>query len=651
MAELPHLQGVLNDKLIEVADYQRPYAWGEKQLKDLWQDLDLLGSDRHYAGTLVLQRTDRTLQSTDGEELTVYEVVDGQQRLTTSLILLEQLRKALRDLADTSQEEVNVDGAYRDLTRLIRVDINGVSVPRLRLGADLNDFFDKTVLGNDAPDKVQLVAGEQRLASAAKFFRTAISGLIADADPVEAARRLVELRARVCFRLRFLVYDVESNAEVGVLFETLNDRGQSLSDLEKVKNYLLYLSRQLPTGVEDHLTTTINKAWSDIFANLARLTIDDDALLRAHWIATEDPIQRNWQRTISVKAKFPRAQYVPSSGRLAGTQAEELTNSDELATALLNEVTTYVESLRKCSAFLRDIYDERAAYEAFDNEKLGDEVRLRSAALVRTGSIANFRALLLAARLKYPTDGEVYLRLVELCEKFSARAYVICVARSNAGQSTLHWAAHRLHSGVDPELVIAEITTKLLQLAPDEAVRANFGSPVEWYYRRSHKYVLYEYELHLARTGSEIPTFGDLTNGATKTTEHVLPQTPSANSQWKRDFSSEQHASLLNTIGNLVLTRDNSAYSNKDYVAKRGEPGQDSPRCYLSPSALASEREIAQKYESWVPASIETRRARIEEWAVSRWHIDAPAIVTETPDDEDGLDPREDAPEDWILNG
>ena len=641
--QLPHLEGLLQDKLIEVADYQRPYAWGEKQLRDLWQDLDLLGTDRHYAGTLVLQRTDRVKQSQDGKDLTVYEVVDGQQRLTTCIILLEQLRRAMGPLAALDLGELDVDGARRDLARLVKVNIGGVARPRLQLGADFNEFFAASVLGDHPTDKASLSAGDKRLQFASNFFREEIQNLIADGDDTEAARRLIELRARVCFRLRFLVYDVESGAEVGVLFETLNDRGQSLSELEKVKNYLLYLSRQVRGEMGDNLAVTINRAWSEIFTNMSALNIDDDALLRAHWVATEDPIQRNWQKTTSVKNKFPRAKYVPSSGRLNGGSDTDDALLDDASDELFQDVTEYVRSLRLCSAFLRDIYDPRAAYHAFDDSRLAERIRRRSLALVRSGSVANFRPLLLAARLAHPEDGLLYLRLVELCEKFSARAYVICVARSNAGQSTLYWAARRLFDGREPSLVVADVEAHLWRLAPDDAVKLNFGPNVEWYYRRSHKYVLYEYELEVARSAEELPTWGELTSGSTKTTEHVLPQTPKEGSQWWKDFSPEQHARLLNTIGNLVLTRDNSAYSNKDYDLKRGRPGQEAPRCYYSTSAFARERQIAHTYDVWTPESIEARRRDVEEWAIKRWHIDPP-LNTYVGEEDDDVDVPEDEP-------
>lgn len=645
--QLPHLDAVLQDKLIEVADYQRPYAWAEKQLSDLWQDLDLIGTDRHYAGTLVLQRTDRVKQTKDGKDLTVYEVVDGQQRLTTCIILLEQLRRAMEPYLGVGFDDF--DDASRDLLRLVRANIDGVLVPRLKLGTDLREFFDRSVLGAAPIDKAQLVAGEERLYFAATYFQTRITALVDGTDTNEAVRRLTELRARACFRLRFLVYEVESSSEVGVLFETVNDRGQSLSELEKVKNYLLYLSRQVRGEIGDKLSDMINHAWSEIFANMAALNIDDDALLQAHWVVTEDPNPRSWERSGSIKKKFPRAKYVPRSGRLEGGADEAVDVSEATATELLNEVTQYVETLRRCSLFLREMYDPQAAYLAIDDLATRERVRSQSAALVRTGSVANFRPLLLAARLKYPSDGEMYAQLVELGETFGVRAYLICGARTNAGRSPLRNLARRLFQGLTPALAMSEVKALMWGLAPDDAVLAAFGPDVDWYHRSGHKYVLYEFEMSEVRSGSELPTFGELTNAGNKTTEHVLPQTPDVGSVWWSSFSSEQHGKLLHSIGNLVLTRDNSVYGRRDFNdvfddlgnvkhGKRGQPGQEEPRCYHSTSALARERQIAQKFDSWTPETIEIRRLQIATWAIGRWHVDAPSVPYSRLDADEDAD-------------
>src|SRR5688500_4365571 len=99
------LPQVVGQRLLVIADYQRPYAWDTKQLEDLWEDLDLLGPvGRHYAGTLVLRDlvnedgSPTVSMSDDGGTLRHSEVVDGQQRMTTCMLLLDRVRRRLAEL-------------------------------------------------------------------------------------------------------------------------------------------------------------------------------------------------------------------------------------------------------------------------------------------------------------------------------------------------------------------------------------------------------------------------------------------------------------------------------------------------------------------------------------------------------------------------
>lgn len=143
------LTAVLTDRLLEVPDYQRPYAWERKQLEDLWEDLDLMGPrGQHYYGTLVLREIidddgeTRTSLDESGLTLRHCEVVDGQQRLTTCAVLLDRVRRRLVNLAQSG-----LDGASAMVENLRRsygiVTIDRASVPRLRLGTDLNDYWVK----------------------------------------------------------------------------------------------------------------------------------------------------------------------------------------------------------------------------------------------------------------------------------------------------------------------------------------------------------------------------------------------------------------------------------------------------------------------------------------------------------------------------
>jgi hypothetical protein len=637
------LAAVVADRLFEVPDYQRPYAWERKQLADLWEDLDLMGfKGQHYFGTLVLRdirdaKGDlQTSLDEAGSTLRHCEVVDGQQRLTTCAILLDRVRRRLQRLA-----AMGVDGAAAVGDNLRRtygvVMIDNAAVPRLKLGSDLGSYWVNVILGDEVFAGGSLLGGQERLAQAVMFFDQKLEGLAAGADLPVLLQRLRELQRRVTAGLRVLVYEVATTAEVGVIFETLNERGRPLSELEKTKNYLLYLARQIPDKRQDELAEFINNRWSEIFTSLAGQDAGmEDQLLRVHWLATQDPDLRSWGRVASIKARFDRGIYVSASARLVPN-----TEPDPGAAAsfdlLFADVKSYVMTLQHCSHFLAEMFEANASFEPFG--KARDRVLNASAALGRSGVVALFRPLLCASRLKYPTDGDFYAELVELLERYSARVFVICQRRANAGQARLASLAYALYSGDQTqEEVMAGVNALLWRYAPDSRVRTFLESESEnWYTRRGHKYFLYEYEMSRMRPGEEIPDFGYFTKKGNeqRTTEHVLPQKPDEDAEcWWKDFSAKQHVALRHTLGNLVLTIDNSRYSNKCFDQKRGSalaPGGMPVACYAQAS-LHQERELAT-FGSWTPTSIRDRQKTLTEWALHRWSVLSPDVSVLEPEE------------------
>ncbi len=81
-------------KLLQIPDYQRGYAWDEQNWDAFLDDLDLLepGKD-HYTGTLVLHAQGEHHQDDEGSKYEVFHIVDGQQRLTTVVLLLDVIRR------------------------------------------------------------------------------------------------------------------------------------------------------------------------------------------------------------------------------------------------------------------------------------------------------------------------------------------------------------------------------------------------------------------------------------------------------------------------------------------------------------------------------------------------------------------------------
>jgi hypothetical protein len=84
----------------------------------------------------------------------------------------------------------------------------------------------------------------------------------------------------------------------------------------------------------------------------------------------------------------------------------------------------------------------------------------------------------------------------------------------------------------------------------------------------------------------------------------------------------------VHDLGNLVLTFDNSTYSNKEFPRKKGEAGRKG--CYAN-SALFAERELAL-YTDWDYQAYENRRHKIEEWMLVRWKVEEEGTEQIAPD-------------------
>lgn len=452
------------------------------------------------------------------------------------------------------------------------VSVEHVDRPRLRLAIDSNDFWASVVLGDGSITEPQLLTGQAHLKAAVERFDAKLDALLSGVTHEQALGRLKDLQARVRAGLKFLVYEVDTAAEVGVIFETLNERGRPLSDLEKTKNYLLYLSRQIPDGRATALADTINGRWAEIFTALGGVASGmEDQLLRGHWLATINADPRTWFGVGSIKERFDRSQYVPGGIRLA---APETGVEDPAAAwdALFDHVNRYVIELRACARFLSESLRDDAEYVAFGAQ--AGHVRERSAALRRTRITALFRPLLFACRLHHPDDGLLFGRLLDLCERYAARVFVISQRRANAGQSGLFRLAHDLYGGRDPDDVLGAIRAVLWRYAPDDRLQDALSSLTEnWFIRQGHKYFLYEYEQSL--TGAAIPEFTFFTEGGRvqRTTEHILPQHPDATAGcWWDRFTADQHAQLRHALGNLVLTHDTRRTPTSASQTSAGSP-------------------------------------------------------------------------------
>lgn len=628
------VEKVFSGRLLRVPDYQRGYAWEKKNWTDFLDDLDLLPPGKqHYTGTLVLNRS-RVEVAGDGEgapmveedrsgaTYEVFDVVDGQQRLTTIVLLLDAIRRALEALPGHTDLAGGIEMAFIRTARP-----NGEALYRLELGRDLNEFWRSAILNDDAPAGPE-TAAQARLLEARSFFAQYLEKQH-EARGSAYGEWLRDLQNRVKTRLLFVPYEVSSSAEVGVIFEVMNDRGKSLTELEKAKNYLLYLSEKLPRS---ELGKLVNTSWAGIFEDLMAGGLSDsgneDQLLRTHWLTAYNSDRRSWDGTGSVKKLL-------SLRVFQGREPE-----------LLDAAFAYVKSLRAAAIHYRDIMAPQlpSAFSSIPDPAARRRAVDATRRLLRIRAMAAFLPLLVAVRLRYPTDADHYVAVTELCEKFGFRVYRLLGRYSNSGQSSMFSLAREINGGKRDQagtLARLEDLIRWYSRPKDYAAALSMGAREDWYRWYGLKYLLYAWEEHLAGPKGARVSW-DLLEARDKerTIEHVLPQTPAADGEWVRMFSDDERRLLTHTLGNLVLTEDNSAYGNKPFAGKRGAVGAVGPdglpiRCYAN-SKLTQEQLLAG-LPDWTPERIHTREEQILTWARGRWAVPDAPVMEDVVDDE-GLD-------------
>ena len=620
------LQDLFHNRLFRVPHYQRSYAWEQQQVEEFLDDLDLLDSSRyHYTGTIVLYQPDDARQSMDNEGNSYLEtdIVDGQQRLTTVVLLLNELSKALRAY-DTSA--VLADGISRRY--VVTADIDEQPPHKLSLNDDTDFFFKNSVLPDDQGVEGEPVMAGRRLTSA----RKQISGYLNDRgrNGTDHERWLRELHGKITTRLHFNLYEVEWAGEVGVIFEVMNDRGKQLTDLEKVKNYLLYAASSLGVSQDnrDKLAYAVNDAWGTILRDLMSAGLgspaNENQLLRAHWLMEYDPQPRRWDGSKSIRRRFDL-------------------RAKERHSELLGELHRYVEGLRaSCTAFCDALRPARSsAFSAFSSlGAVKSDVVLWNSNLVRIGLTAVFLPLLMAVRMRWPSEPRKYLEVLKLCEVLAFRTYRVARYYTSYRQPAMFRLAFDVaHGEVDFDEACRQLRghygNMQLRRAFDAFTNAkSLHSLYEW---SSLRYFLYEYEQHLALSlgGSPKVDWTQITGG--DTIEHVLPQSIDNQPYWQERFDPQTHREYRHDIGNLTLTKSNPHLGTKAFPDKKGAAHAEN-RCYAN-SLLLVERDLT-RWGDWTTDSIDERRARLLGWAGKRWHIDFGSTIEDvheeqSVDDED----------------
>ncbi|PDX39893.1 DUF262 domain-containing protein [Helicobacter pylori] len=576
-----NLDGVIEKGVFEIPSYQRGYAWQIRQLKDFWNDLEhvsKLGDKFHYMHSLTLRELENEFESS------AFEIIDGQQRLATSLILLGLLAKITQH-KDPKYYSMNLEPIlsykYYGLSEAFRA----IMGEEKDLKAFKTSFYAKNLI------------------DAYEFFQEKISD-----TPVGTLEKMFDALIK---KMLFSVVELNDNRiDPFSSFETINNRGKDLSTLELLKNRLHFVSHKICDEEDlENLQQEINDTYTRIYHDLRFFKDDHLEGFLKHFVAYY----------YGENSKFKE--------RLLNTafDAHKKYHSSYDEYEKINDLLLYLSYSSKVWVFLHMPNDKELDKELEIEitpkmRSLLDKMR-RLNALSDNAFLPLLLSLLTIQLVGRSANEQPYTTqelegLLEYLERFGFLVYG--VAGKNTAKNEwieLAFQAFRAYRYGEENIVIEKLPTleksffnrqgnSGLELL-EESIHSKKNTE-KWYQcGKALNYLLYEYELH------HNPETTLNFDSSIESIEHILPQKPDQGySAKEKSWAKNPH--IVHALGNLLLISKNanSSLSNKPFEEKRKE--------YLKGSY--SEKEVA-KNASFGITEIQKRSEKLLDFLIVRYNI------------------------------
>ena len=249
------LSKLLDGRLFRIPEYQRAYSWTSREREDLFGDIERVQAkgpdDGHFMAAVVALRRQKQILGTD--EFHVTEVVDGQQRLTTLIILLNVIKLAL-DKKNKAEEKL-----ARELAELL-VKVEGDELLLLQTNHDSSQHF-ATYLrrGTASPASSAKTLADREILRAIEDCQAFVAKWMKNGGTLPALAALLKNR------LFFLLHEIDDEKSVYTVFEVLNSRGLDVSWMDRLKSILMGTAFELKNVNQQGLIDELHTAWRDIY--------------------------------------------------------------------------------------------------------------------------------------------------------------------------------------------------------------------------------------------------------------------------------------------------------------------------------------------------------------------------------------------------
>ncbi|SUE13268.1 dead/deah box helicase [Rhodococcus gordoniae] len=540
-----------NSKHLLIPVYQRNYDWKEKHCARLFDDLvDIIRTDRktHFFGAIV----------GNPETSFTYVVIDGQQRLTTTSLLMLALVHAL-DANDVTSTDPDLSTKIRESYLVLKNEHNAVKF-KLKPVKNDNAAYSRLLHNNDTPIESSTITANYR------YFRNRIARGELDGDQIWDA----------IFRLQVMALDLEEQDDPQRIFESINSTGLELSEADKIRNVVLM---HHPSHEQEDL---YENYWNRIEKAVEYRT---DWFIRFY--------------LVSKTGKTPRQDGVYEAFRDYQNNVKASTRD------ILSEMRDYAE-------YSRELNTASTGIPAADK-------RLRRFNMVKHDVTLPLTMPLLGEVKAGTVSGEDFTDVIIILDSYLFRRFVSGVLTSALNKifATLYSEIHRLRGEGDrfSDVLAYSLRRRAAsgRFPTDDEFKESFATRNLYNIKSENRSYLFEcLENNWSNDTHDIAI---ALEGQSISIEHIMPQT--LTSAWRQDLgpdAEEIHATWCNRIGNLTVTGYNSSYSNSTFAdKKKRDNGFDA-----SPYRLNA---LLKSSEVWTVPQLEERTRALTAIALKYWPL------------------------------
>lgn len=579
--------------IYEIPAYQRGYAWGKSQIEELLNDVweakeaDL---NMYFLGAITVIRVDR---ENDFER---FSVVDGQQRLITFLLFARAYEKFLEDKYGSGNNPAETEECKRSRSRA-----------ELILGRDRNDCERLMPIrhfrSHEEKALRQIVCGknppygelqQHKIIDAYKLIDKWISRLNRKMDSLEEVCKFANYFFDSTYLVRIVTDDEDTSYQI---FEVLNNRGQSLTQLDLIRNRTLRAvhERQHPKLDRAH------KLWSEAL-EIAGYSIDKrsiDSFLQHHFSTVLSMLTGKWTETKDL--------YRALKDKLENTN-DPLSLLEKLflsETSLKAGLTVYLTGGQGVNAF---------PHETIAENKVAQEQLKRAAQYKVTHPILH---ALLWNSADAATIHKISALLANYIKRLKLTTSRLPVAKLGTMASEI---AHKIHNS--RQFTYEDLQTMLSKY--DQEKGFNVWENVVFIDKVISNFNIAESaakEAFIDIVNSKRESAGEvLTRSSSLHLEHIFPREPNFR-EWP-SFADVHLKTHLGRLGNLTILgqEKNIRASNSSYEVKQ--------KIYLNSNYWIT-REIPKRWPDWTPDAIEDRTKYLAELlATEVWKLDIPPFAT-----------------------